>query len=258
MTRETLHIICFSPTGGTEKVLRAAASGLSSDSVFHDLCVAEPGPEIKLGSEDTALIGMPVFAGRVPPFAAEALRRFHGNNRPAVLVVVYGNRDYEDALIELRDLAESRGFAPVAAGAFIAEHSIVRSIAARRPDAKDREKARSFGEAAARKIAELSGGAAADLEIKGNRPYRGLPPGLLNPSTGKSCNACGTCAAACPAGAIPEAEPQRTDPAKCICCCRCIRVCPQKARRFKRPLLAAIKARLLPLCAARKEPEIFL
>ncbi len=258
MTRETLQIICFSPTGGTEKVLRAVASAFSSEPVFHDLCVAEPGPEVTLGPEDTALIGMPVFAGRVPPFPADALRRFHGNNRPAVLVVVYGNRDYEDALIELRDLAESRGFAPVAAGAFIAEHSIVRSIAARRPDAKDRAKARSFGEAAGRKIAGFSGGAAVDLEVKGNRPYRDLPPGLLNPYAGKSCNDCGTCAAACPAGAIPETEPQHTDPAKCICCCRCIRVCPQKARRFKRPMLAAIKAKLLPLCAARKEPEIFL
>jgi ferredoxin len=258
MTKGTLRIICFSPTGGTEKVLRAAAAGLPFKPVFHDLCVAAPGHAIRLGLEDTALIGMPVFAGRLPPFAAEALSRFHGNNRPTVLMVVYGNREYEDALIELRDLAESRGFVPVAGGAFIAEHSIVRSIASRRPDAKDRTKARSFGEAAARKIAEPSAEAGVRLEVKGSRPYRDLPPGLLNPYAGKSCNACGVCAAACPVGAIPEAEPQRTDSAKCICCCRCIRVCPQKARRFKRPMLAAIKARILPLCAARKEPEIFL
>ena len=37
--------------------------------------------------------------------------------------MTYGNRDYEDALVELYDLALSLGLTPFAAGAFIGEHS---------------------------------------------------------------------------------------------------------------------------------------
>ena len=40
---------------------------------------------------------------------------------PAVLVVVYGNRAYDDALLELSDIATGAGFVPLAAGAFVGE-----------------------------------------------------------------------------------------------------------------------------------------
>lgn len=36
---------------------------------------------------------------------------------PAIAVCVYGNRDYDDALIELKDAIEANGFKTVAAAA---------------------------------------------------------------------------------------------------------------------------------------------
>ena len=83
---------------------------------------------------------MPVYAGRVAPIALQRIRRLKGENAPVVLVSVYGNRDYEDALVELRDETTRLGFTPLAAGAFIGEHSYSRPgmpVAEGRPDAND-------------------------------------------------------------------------------------------------------------------------
>lgn len=62
------------------------------------------------------------------------------NNCTAIIVVVYGNWDYVDALIELRDIAVKMGFKPIAAAAFIGEHSFSTEdspIAYGRPDISD-------------------------------------------------------------------------------------------------------------------------
>ena len=88
----------------------------------------------------SAFIAVPVYAGRVAPIALQRIRRLKGENAPVVLVAVYGNRDYEDALVELRDETTCLGFTPLAAGAFIGEHSYSRPgmpVAEGRPDAND-------------------------------------------------------------------------------------------------------------------------
>jgi hypothetical protein len=71
---------------------------------------------------------VPVYGGRVPEVALERLRALKGNGGPAIAVVVYGNRAYEDALLELHTELTANGYKVIAAAAFIAEHSIVRSI----------------------------------------------------------------------------------------------------------------------------------
>jgi hypothetical protein len=76
------------------------------------------------------LVGAPVYAGRIPPAAAQRFLTLRGNDTPAIPVVVYGNRHYNDALLELADLLTSAGFVPVAGAAFIGEHP---SPAQRRP-----------------------------------------------------------------------------------------------------------------------------
>ena len=100
-------------------------------------------------------MAVPVYAGRVAPLALERLRRFRGNSSPAILLVVYGNRDYEDALVELRDVVMDLGFVPLAAGAFVGEHSYSRRempIAEGRPDDADLAAACQFGEKALSKL----------------------------------------------------------------------------------------------------------
>ena len=62
----------------------------------------------------------------------------------AIVAVIYGNRDYDDALLELADIAVEDGFEVVAAGAFIAQHCIFPKVANGRPDASDMAVATDF------------------------------------------------------------------------------------------------------------------
>jgi hypothetical protein len=45
-----------------------------------------------------------VYAGRISADAKFRLQRIKANNTQAVIVVMYGNREYEDALLELNDI----------------------------------------------------------------------------------------------------------------------------------------------------------
>lgn len=94
------------------------------------------------GPDDLVLFGVPVYGGRIPSPAVQTLRRMQGSRTPAVLVAAYGNREYDDALLELADIAAANGFIPFAAAALIAEHSIMHSVAAGRPDAQDARKSK--------------------------------------------------------------------------------------------------------------------
>ncbi len=142
--------ISFSPTGTTRRVLEGIAQGLAVQMTeYLDLTSARTrAGTIRELDEGLTLIGTPVYAGRVPIQAAEALRMIKAAGAPAVLVVVYGNRAYEDALLELKGIVEEVGFRPLAGAAFVGEHSFSTDTiptAAGRPDKEDLEKARAFG-----------------------------------------------------------------------------------------------------------------
>lgn len=67
------------------------------------------------------LIAMPSFGGRAPAVAIERLKKNKGNGAKCTLVVVYGNRAYEDTLIEMEDAAKECGFSIFAAISSVAE-----------------------------------------------------------------------------------------------------------------------------------------
>ena len=48
----------------------------------------------------------------------------------AVPVVLFGNRNFDDGLIELRNILTEDGFMPVAGGAFVGEHAFSRTLGA--------------------------------------------------------------------------------------------------------------------------------
>ena len=133
----TAHLIYFSPTGTTKKTMTSIAQGLGVKSVVHyDVTLPGSGTETVL-SDGVAIIGIPVYAGRVPELCLQRMQRITAKGLPCVLVALYGNREFEDALVELRDFATRQGFKVVAAGAFIGEHSYStqeRPIAAGRPN----------------------------------------------------------------------------------------------------------------------------
>ena len=251
MNIEKWIIAHFSPTGGTRKVADAIAAGFSTPVAELDLTRADA--TAKLGEKDALMAVLPVYAGRVPQISLERLAALKGNGQKAVAVVVYGNREYDDALLETKNALEANGFFVVAAAAFIAEHSIVRSIANRRPDAEDEKIACQF---AADVMAKLEN--PTPVNVPGNHPYRELKPSECHPVAGENCVQCGACAEQCPVGAIPLDDPSQTRGDVCINCMRCVQVCPQQCRVLPAPFVAGATKMLSEKAAGYKKPVVFL
>lgn len=156
-----LYNIVFSPTGGTQKAATVLTDALEGEETRVDLTDSKQDfRTVQLTREDVAVISVPSYGGRVPAVAVERLTMLRGQGARAVLVCVYGNRAYEDTLVELEDAAKQAGFRVIAAVSAVAEHSIARQFAAGRPDAQDAKQLSDF----ARQIqAKLS---AANLMLK--------------------------------------------------------------------------------------------
>ena len=258
--KTTAHLIYFSPTGTTRKTCAAVARGLGAQQVTeHDLTLPGTRPAAQL-TEGVAIVGCPVYAGRVPELCLQRLEDFKAQNVPTVLLALYGNRAFEDALVELRDVAAAKGFRVVAAGAFIGEHSYSTAehpIAAGRPDAGDLQLAVQFGQQVAAKLAR---GGLDMPAIPGNKPYReGMKLGGVAPETDiERCTLCGRCAAVCPPGVITVSDTVVTRAAGCLMCCACLRACGAGARLFQQPLIEEKRSLLQKNCSSPKAPETFL
>ncbi len=257
----------FSPTGTTKKVVdtvaRAAAEGLSLPLWEVPYTLLPDRKRILPFNEGQLVVfGVPVYAGRVPNLLRRELQTLQGNGATAVPVVVYGNRGYDDALLELWDLLQGAGFSPVSGAAFIGEHSFSRVLAAGRPDGQDLLLAGRFGRAVAQKLRE---GGKRTTQVKGRFPYRpyymprdagGQPVDFrrIKPKTGPGCTHCGLCQKVCPMGSIQDAQTVGI----CIKCGACIKRCPVGARYIDDPDYLRHKVELEQACTCRKEPELFL
>lgn len=250
-----LYNICFSPTGGTQKVADILTHALGAENTFIDLCdSAFMGAT--LTAEDVAIIAIPSYAGRVPCTATERMAKIQGNGAKAILVCVYGNRAYDNTLAEMKDQAEKAGFLPIAAVAALAEHSMVRQVAAGRPDAGDV----AALEAMAAKIkSKLDSGDCTPVQVPGTVPDKpiGNFGGRMAPKATEDCVHCGICAEKCPTQAI-DAETLEADKGKCIGCMRCIAVCPSGARKLNIVIESLGGVALSVLCSNRKENELFI
>lgn len=275
MNIQSVSCVYFSPTGTTKAIAESISQGINAERVevidITKQANREGGP---LNFEnEIVILATPVYYGRVPEVVASYLTTFKAKRTPAVLVVVYGNRAYDDALKELHDIAVADKFIPVAGGAFVAEHSYssaVYPIAPGRPDDIDIQKAQEFGAAVREKLQNLrSLEDLAPLAIPGQAPY--IEPVNLNmikkarsfvaltPETDTlKCTQCGQCVEACPTGAISPDDVTQTDRWKCLICFACVKRCPEEARQMKEPSFKAAIQELRQNCQDKKEPELFL
>ena len=175
MEMKKVWAMYFSPTGGTEKAVKTTAKALAEKlglplDVYDWTLPGAREKEAVFGEGDIVVCGTPVIAGRVPnvllPYLNEKVK---GNGALAVPVVSFGNRNFDDALIELRNILEADGFKTVAGGAFVSEHSFSKTLAAGRPDEKDLAVMKEFGEKIAEKL--MSGWVyEGPAYVKGNDP----------------------------------------------------------------------------------------
>jgi len=246
----------FSPTETTEYITEAIAFKLDMGAGIVDLTrPAARGKSYEYGEDDILVLGFPVYGGRIPNIILPTLDNVHGKGTLAVIAGVYGNRAYEDALVEAQDILEKNGFKVIAAGAFIGEHSYSSKVAAERPDDDDLRVAVDFASAISLK---LESGDLSVPEIPGNRPYKdGMPNMPFKPETSDACTKCGACVTVCPMDIINHDNPAETADG-CILCCACVKTCPEDARSLTAERLLQIKAMLEENCMERKEPELFI
>lgn len=247
----------FSPTGGTQKVADVIASVWNREIINIDLTAGDTDfSQYSFGKEELLIAAVPSFGGRVPPTALERITQIKGCGTPTVLVVTYGNREYEDTVIELGDALAAEGCIAIGAVTAVAEHSIARNIAKGRPDEEDMALLKEFAEKIKDKV--LNTEEIRMISLPGNRPYKPLGNMNVKPYADKKCDRCGVCAKKCPVGAIPTDEPYKTDEDKCISCMRCIKVCHNNARKINPVVLAVLNGKLKKVCGVRKDADLMI
>lgn len=249
-----LTYIYFSATATTAKCVKAVGKAMDlpinreiniADNHDTELPFFEP--------EDVVIVAAPVYSGRLPEPAVNTIKRLRGKGAFAIAMVVYGNRDYDDALLEMVDLLKNSNFNIIGAGAFIGQHSIFPKVGTNRPDKSDIVTLSEFGKACRDRLD--SGAPFKDIDVEGHFPYKKPGSVPLHPKCNSNkCKRCSTCADKCPVGAINRDNPIETDTTKCISCGRCIYVCTRKARDYYGIKYAMIGKVFVSAYSKRKEP----
>lgn len=241
--------VYFSGTGTTEKTVTHIAKGLAEKlgtdyDTFSYTLPQSREQELAFSADDLVVFGSPVYAGRVPnvllPYLANKVK---GNGALAIPVVLFGNRNFDDGLIELRNVLEADGFHTVAAAGFVGEHSFSRTLGAGRPDSQDMALMDQFAAHVAEKVSALTELPQQPITVRGEDPIRpyytprdrqGTPINILKvkPKTDPAkCNNCGWCAAHCPMGSISSEDCSQVT-GICIKCCACVKGCPTGAKYY--------------------------
>lgn len=270
---KNIYGVCFSPAGKTAKIVKTVIEKMSDITGLPCQFISITTPEkrefsFEFEEEDFVVVGTPTYAGRVPnkimPYITENIK---GKNTSGAAVVTYGNRSFDDSLIELTSIMKGNGFTVTGAGAFVAEHSFAETLATGRPAEEDFLKAEALAAGLCEKIDE---GDITSPDVPGNPSYDSyyVPKGIdgqpakflkAKPETDYTkCTMCGKCEKVCPMGSIHAADRYNVS-GVCIKCQACIKACPAEAKQFTDPAFLSHREMLKKNFAeTHKESEIYL
>lgn len=248
MTPFSIYKIYFSPTGTTKKIVDTIGDELSRlfavITKTYDFTLPirrQSFPEIS--SEDIVVFGLPTYAGRLPNLLLDYLDTINGNSAFAIPVVTFGNRAYDNALVELKNLLEQHDFMTIGAGAFSCEHSFSYTLAAGRPDERDIAFAKDFASKMYDKILKVNineyehtaihvdGDALSGYYQPQTNSGVKIDIRKVKPKTSSTCIKCGLCAESCPMGSISFVDFSEVT-GICIKCGACVKKCPTHAKYF--------------------------
>lgn len=245
----------FSPTGGTKKVLNAFLSIWNCEKHFINLADKTVSFEnIIFGENDLCVVAIPSFSGRVPQFIIPKLQKLKSNGTKTIMITAYGNRAFDDTLIELKNTLEYSGFFCVAGVAAVTQHSVMPKYAAGRPDSNDINELKEFAQKCKNSLLY----AKTSVKVPGNVPYRKYLSIPIKPKVNKLCSECGLCLKNCPVNAISESNIHSVDKNKCISCLQCISICPKQARYISKPLQYLAEIKMRKLCESKKSNYLYL
>jgi len=263
----------FSTTDTTRKIVTGIADKLAASSRSKtvkniDFTLPDARKEqVSFTEKDLVVVGLPVYAGRVPNVLLKFLNAISGNGALAIAVVVYGNRHFDDALIELRDILEFKGLKVIAGGAFIGEHSFSKILGKNRPDEHDMSMVSEFARQIYEKV--TASNVFESIFVPGNQPYQAyyrpkdkdgnhVNIQKVAPKTNSDCINCKLCVSICPMGSI-DADDVTKIKGICIKCCACIKKCLAQAKYFDDANYLWHKQELeIAYTSPRREPEFFL
>lgn len=267
-----LRTIYFSATGTSKKVALAISQTIATEFVVEDITF-QSLQNTTYATNDLLCVAVPVYGGGVTPVALKRLEAIRGNNTPAVVVVVYGNRNFERAAVQMSDFLAERGFITIAVAAFVGEHSYSTEqypIAVGRPAEGDINDAKHFGQLVKEKLAR--GIESVDVSalqcpdsgeenvkafvefVKGYQAEQAKNPIKLLPITDEDrCVMCGVCVDVCPMEAIDRENVSVVDSTLCIKCCACVKECPKEAKTLNSPF-----APMLSKYFSQSKPNVWL
>lgn len=260
MKKLNLTLVYFSPTETTKKTLQNIAKGMGCEE-YKEIDLTDFNTrweKRRFLDEDLVLFGMPVYYGRLPIVEKEIFRNIRAMDIPVVPIVVYGNINYDDALLELKNKLEDVGFKTIGAGIFLGEHSMNGAVANSRPDDKDEKIQLNFGQLIKEKYENITNIDNANVAVPGSYPYRQGGGAPVAPELVGDCEDCKSCSEICPVFAIDPNDPSKVDNFRCILCFRCVRNCPNGARRITHEKMNLALGSLVLKGKDRKEPEIFI
>lgn len=260
----------FSPTGTTEKIVEKIAEGIGIEKKevinFTRLTGTQQDQKV-FKNNDLVIIGVPVYSGRIPIQAEKYIEKIKAEKTLAVIIVVYGNREYEDALLELKDSCEKVGFKILAGAVFIGEHTMSsknKPIAKGRPDEKDLNKAFDLGKYLKENIEKIKKiDNVESVSVPGNPKYkkkkRKWMPKTAPITNYTACTLCSRCISVCPTAAIRKDDTKIiTNKNACIFCYACIKDCPSDAREMNNIIFKLVANKLYKKCKERKKTELYL
>lgn len=266
--------VFYSATGNTKDIVVAIAEKIAgklevSMEIYDFTLPGNRTEEYTCSGTELVVFGTPVYAGRVPNKMLPVVQKnFKGEGALAVPVVTFGNRNFDNGLIELRNELENNGFHTIAGAGFAVSHVFSDRIAPGRPDEKDLETLEQFADSVAKKVEELKA-IPEPIAVRGDDPVGpyytplgtdGKPAVFLKakPKTRpEDCDSCGICVDACPVGSISKEDPKEV-PGICIKCQACVKKCPTNAKYFDDPAFLSHVAMLEQNYTRRAEAEIFI